>query len=134
MTVHEFAMTDYFAADCPHCQDFNPIWSKASINSHADADWDKVECYGPGWNSGKDLAACKDQRVESFPSVKLLHKTKAGVIDQSWNFHGPRTPEALEDFATQKISEYRNHSTLARSIDSPLFVTAARQLALQRFF
>ena len=133
MTGHEFVMTDYFAADCFHCKNFAPIWSKAASISHADAAWKTAECYAPGWKAGHDASACEAQKIQSFPTVKLLHYTPDGKIDRSWNFDGPRTPQALETFAIQKIADFRSGEVTNRCVQSAASIPFMRQSILSTF-
>ena len=133
MIANEFVMTDFFAADCGHCQNFAPVWSEAAESSHTDAVWKTSECYGPGWKEGADFAACKEQNVNSFPTVKLLHYSLDGKVDHSWDFSGPRTAQALEDFATQKIADYQGGDIAARCVQGLPFIGIARQSLLSSF-
>lgn len=133
MMANEFVMTDYFAADCGHCQNFAPVWSQAAESSHTDATWKSVECYGPGWKEGQDFSVCKEQNVQSFPTVKLLHYNIDGKVDRTWDFSGPRTAQALEDFANQKISDYRGADLATRCIQGMPFAAIARQSLLSAF-
>jgi len=133
MVAQEFVMTDYYATDCGHCQQFAPVWSKAASSSHADTVWKEAECSGPGWSVGRDAGDCDSQGITSYPTVKLLHYDQHGKVDDSWKYEGPRTPEALETFAIQKIADYRNGEVATRSIHAVSGLQLGRQACLSSF-
>ena len=99
----DFRMVDFYAADCGHCQQFAPVWSKASETSSLPIGWETKECYGPGWSHGKDFDLCKEMNVTRFPTVKLVQFDHSGHPANSWDFNGSRTAQSLEDFANERL-------------------------------
>ena len=123
MSDHEFVMTDFYAADCPHCQSFDPTWKAASDSTQAhntDAAWQQKECFGHGWAPGADSDFCKELKIERFPTVKLLHYTPDGKLDKFWDYEGDRTVADLNKFATVKIDEFNGTGPLERGFDSSI--------------
>ena len=105
---HDFAMVDFYAADCGHCHQFAPVWAKASQGSSLPLNWETKECYGPGWSHGKAFDLCKDLNVTRFPTVKLVQFDHAGHPVNSWDFNGSRTAQSLEDFANERLHAVGN--------------------------
>ena len=99
----DFAMVDFYAADCGHCQQFAPVWEKAATGSSLPIRWETKECFGPAWSHGKDFEFCKDMNVSSFPTVKLVHFDQHGHATNAWDYNGTRSAQALEDFASERL-------------------------------
>ena len=119
---NEFVMTDFFARDCPHCQTFEPIWF-SSARDAGNIGWEQKECFSSGWAQGADHDFCKQMAVSRFPTVKLLHYAENGSIDNSWDFGGERTADALHKFAEDKMREI-SKTALQRGIVDWRFLCA----------
>lgn len=126
-----FVMTDFFASDCTHCQDFAPTWALAGKDSLLQTSWEQKECFGPGWSVGVDHDLCKNLDVGRFPTVKMIHYDSAKTIDKVWDFTGERTAQALRDFAQSKIDEFnsRHDTPIVRNCgtDSLLFLECLKR-------
>eukprot|EP00931_Biecheleriopsis_adriatica_P120682 TRINITY_DN9579_c0_g1_i1.p1 TRINITY_DN9579_c0_g1~~TRINITY_DN9579_c0_g1_i1.p1 ORF type:complete len:416 (+),score=99.91 TRINITY_DN9579_c0_g1_i1:63-1310(+) len=74
-------VVDYYSADCPHSQALAPIFKAARQDWEAGGHqvklvWEKKECYGPGWKTGKDFDECQQAEVDSYPTIKWYYGKK----------------------------------------------------------
>eukprot|EP00933_Yihiella_yeosuensis_P022481 TRINITY_DN17707_c0_g1_i1.p1 TRINITY_DN17707_c0_g1~~TRINITY_DN17707_c0_g1_i1.p1 ORF type:complete len:516 (-),score=123.20 TRINITY_DN17707_c0_g1_i1:618-2165(-) len=100
---------EYYAKDCPHCQDLDPVWKDAKLQwatSHPGKDaggvsWEQKECYGAGWKPGEDAKECQAEGIQSFPTVRFHAKDGHNFQD----FNDDRTAAKLTDFANEQSKE-----------------------------
>ncbi|CAK0894218.1 unnamed protein product [Prorocentrum cordatum] len=106
-------VVEYYAKDCPHCQDLEPVWKDAQqqwreANGGEDGGvvWSQKECFGEGWAKGKDWKECESAGVEGFPTVKFYR----GATEDE--FVDDRTASKLVDFVDSHVNpEAHNWTT-----------------------
>jgi len=74
-------VVDYYAKDCPHSQNLDPVWKGAQKDWEAAGHsvklkWQQKECYGADWKKGKDYEDCQKEGIESFPTIKYYYGKK----------------------------------------------------------
>mmetsp|Transcript_79443 Transcript_79443/g.207181 ORF Transcript_79443/g.207181 Transcript_79443/m.207181 type:complete len:367 (-) Transcript_79443:98-1198(-) len=133
-------VVEFYAKDCPHCQDLEPVWKDAKqqwLEANGGEDggvtWSQKECFGKGWAQGKDFKECEKAGVEGFPTIKFYN----GASEDE--FLDDRTASKLVDFVDSHVNPEANHWTAeeVRKIEeavarggSPQVAQAAAPVAL----
>eukprot|EP00927_Polykrikos_kofoidii_P052384 TRINITY_DN46192_c0_g1_i1.p1 TRINITY_DN46192_c0_g1~~TRINITY_DN46192_c0_g1_i1.p1 ORF type:complete len:168 (+),score=28.70 TRINITY_DN46192_c0_g1_i1:143-646(+) len=110
-----YEFRDYYAAACPHCKTLTPAWDDAVKQyGSGNVKWKKIECLDDKW---QPVAANKDvcSGVSSFPTLKLIGPNGEVVTE----YDGPRTAQALVDFAKAKASVTQQCGPVALGIVGP---------------
>ncbi|CAK0863344.1 unnamed protein product, partial [Prorocentrum cordatum] len=105
-------VVEFYAKDCPHCQDLEPVWKDAKqqwLEANGGEDggvtWSQKECFGKGWAQGKDFKECEKAGVEGFPTIKFYN----GASEDE--FLDDRTASKLVDFVDSHVNPEANHWT-----------------------
>lgn len=112
--AHDFTFVNFYADWCPHCRQFTPIWGQFEdkVNKgeegFTDADGVKANIRVLKINCVDFEETCQDQKVSSFPSVRLYRR---GAKDKQWSdYQGRRDLETLQTFAHAEIKKRHMHS------------------------
>lgn len=109
---HDATMLYFYADWCPHCQAFLPIWEtfEKSVNTGeeviADADGGPANVKALKINCVDFQEACQEQRINSFPSVRLYKKGQVGKWVDYW---GSRELHALVSFTKDEVKKSHLH-------------------------
>mmetsp|Transcript_95377 Transcript_95377/g.267137 ORF Transcript_95377/g.267137 Transcript_95377/m.267137 type:complete len:463 (+) Transcript_95377:160-1548(+) len=110
--AHDFTFVNFYADWCPHCRQFASTWGQFEdqLNSGQDpvldADGAKANIRVLKINCVDFEEACRDQRVQGFPTIKLFRR---GAKD-SWEYNGARTVEGLAAFAREEVGKRHMHT------------------------
>lgn len=110
-TTHE--LVGYTAASCPHSQELLKGWPMLE-KSWAEAETKHLvpgslrmsvkECLNKDWANGKDAAFCQENRVESFPTLRLYDKRGKGP-KLLGEFDGERKMASILDWVDQVLQK-----------------------------
>lgn len=113
VNAHDFTMVNFYADWCPHCRRFAPIWMtfESAINNGQeqakDADGNAVNVRVLMINCVDFEAACQEQKINHFPSVRLY---KRGAKDGNFFEHqGERNLDEMYRFLREKVGESHLH-------------------------
>merc|ERR1719183_991264 len=117
--AHDFTMVNFYAEWCPHCRMFTPIWGNFEdmVNKGSgeivDADGAKANVRVLKINCVDFEETCQEQRVQSFPTVRLYRRGAASK-DKEWQeYHGPRDMQPLLEFARKELKKRHLHAGAA---------------------
>jgi len=82
-------LIEFYAPWCGHCKRLVPVWDQLAKEAKGFS-VAKVDC-----TVEKNVAA--DQGIRGFPTIKLFHN------GQVFDYQGPRTAEAFQQFVSNKI-------------------------------
>ncbi|CAK0863345.1 unnamed protein product, partial [Prorocentrum cordatum] len=79
-------VVEFYAKDCPHCQDLEPVWKDAKqqwLEANGGEDggvtWSQKECFGKGWAQGKDFknrwTSTRACRGSPWPGVVVRNRS-----------------------------------------------------------
>lgn len=112
--AHDYVIVDFYADWCSHCLHFAPTWKKFEDSLNAgetavvDADGAKANVRALKINCVDFETTCQEQRVHSFPSVRLYKRgAKEGEFQE---FDGPRELEGLNAFVQREVKKRHLHT------------------------
>jgi len=112
--AHDITMVNFYADWCPHCRQFGPTWNdfETRVNNGQDKAMDadhvaanirvlKINCV--------DFEeTCADQRVQSFPTIRLYRR---GTREKEFTeYNGPRQIQALSAFMHAEVGKRHMHT------------------------
>merc|ERR1719161_2364325 len=112
--AHDFTFINFYADWCPHCRQFGPTWTtfENKVNNKEevmkDADGAEANVRVLKVNCVDFEETCQEQKVGSFPSVRLYRRGAKGKGFTEYN--GPRNIEALTNFAQQEVAKRHLHA------------------------
>lgn len=112
--AHDYTFVNFYADWCPHSRHFVPTWDKfeTSVNSGqdamVDADSATANVRALRINCVDFEKTCQDQKIHSFPSVRLYRRSTTDA--QFSVYDGPRTTTALSAFAHEEVRKKHTHT------------------------
>eukprot|EP00747_Dinoflagellata_sp_TGD_P188616 gnl/TRDRNA2_/TRDRNA2_47889_c0_seq1.p1 gnl/TRDRNA2_/TRDRNA2_47889_c0~~gnl/TRDRNA2_/TRDRNA2_47889_c0_seq1.p1 ORF type:complete len:469 (-),score=95.99 gnl/TRDRNA2_/TRDRNA2_47889_c0_seq1:151-1557(-) len=119
--AHDFTFVNFYADWCPHCRQFASTWNKfeEEVNNNkdtmVDADGAQTNIRVLKINCVDFEETCQQQKIQSFPSVRLYRRSAAGVggssKEKTWvDFNGRREIQALSQFARTEVKKRHLHT------------------------
>lgn len=113
--AHDFTFINFYADWCPHCRMFGPTWTQfeTKVNDGTDpmkdADGVAANIRVLKINCVDFEETCQQQKVQSFPEIRLYRRGASMDKKSVVSYSGARTIEALSEFAHKEIAKRHLH-------------------------
>jgi len=97
-TKSPYTIMFFHMETCPHCRDFDPVWSQFEAYAQSNDMLSRSLCVTRV--SADDRETCRKFKIQGFPTVYLVDNKSHDKTE----FQGARTLDALKNFVLQNVA------------------------------
>lgn len=97
-TKSPYTIMFFYMETCPHCKDFEPVWSQFESYAQSNDMLSRSLCVSRV--SAEDRETCRKFKIQGFPTVYLVDNKS----HEKTEFKGARTLDALKNFVLQNVA------------------------------